>query len=214
MVEYGPEHVNTLRRMVARHLDMAHEFVCVTDDAAGLDPAIRVVDLWDDCIALGGCYNRLKTFAPEMRDVLGPRFVCIDLDCVIVDDITPLLDREDDFIINSYKGGRNDPDQLYNGGMYMMDAGARSEVWESWRGESSIETIEANQGTVCTGSDQGWIRLVLGEGESRWTEDDGTWEARQVKRNRLRKGARIVFFAGPRDPTQWSDSPWVREHYR
>ena len=39
---------NTLRRMVARHYPAPHTFVCVTDDAAGFDPDIRVVPAWND----------------------------------------------------------------------------------------------------------------------------------------------------------------------
>lgn len=215
VVTYGPEHVHTLRNMVRRHLSLPHEFVCVTDDPEGLDGDIRVVPLWDHCIGLGGCYNRLYTFSEDMAEIIGPRFVCIDLDSVIVGPLDPLLDRPDDFVINSYKGlAKHLPDQHYNGGMYMMDAGARSEVWETWGGEKSVQHIQRmNEKGECTGSDQGWVRLVLGKGEARWTEEDGVYEARQV-RNGLPGNARIIFFAGERDPTTWTDKAWVREHYR
>lgn len=214
IVDYGPEHVHTLRNMVARNLDMPHEFVCITDDPEGLDPAIRIVPLWDDCIELGGCYNRLRAFSPEMRETIGPRFVWIDLDCVVVGRLDPLFDRDDDFIVNSYKGGPRDPDQRYNGGMVMMDAGARPEVWEQWNGQESIERIRESKITDRTrGSDQGWMRMVLDEDEARWTEADGVYEARQV-RGGLPANARIVFFAGRRDPTLSRNVPWVRKHYR
>ena len=84
--------VNTLRAMVARHFHVEHRFLCVTDDATGLDPAIEVVPLWDDFAQVrnphGGhqpsCYRRLKVFARDIATILGDRFVCLDLDTVIV----------------------------------------------------------------------------------------------------------------------------------
>lgn len=214
VVSYGPEHVLTLRNMVARHLSMDHEFLCVTDDPEGLED-VETLPLWDHCVELGHCFNRLYTFSEDMADLIGPRFVCIDLDCVIVDSLDPLFGRDEDFVVNSHKGGPNAPDQLYNGGLYMMDAGARSEVWETWDGERSAQRVlKGKRDRVCSGSDQGWMRLVLGRGEARWTEDDGTYEARTV-RGRLPDNARIVLFAGKRDPTQWvAKYDWVREHYR
>lgn len=217
VVQYTAQHVNTLYRMVWRNLSMPFEMVCVTDDPSGICDDVRTEPLWDDGLEWGGCYARVRTFSPEMRDVLGDRFIVLDLDCVIVDDITPLVDRPEDFVINSYKGAnRRDPKQHYNGGMYLMTAGARRQVWYQWRGEASVLEVEAAKARLeSTGSDQGWIRRVLGKGEARWTEEDGVYEARQV-RNKLPENARIVLFAGKRDPTQpeWQAKPWVREHYR
>ena len=76
---YSAEHVNKLYRAVHRNLRLRHEFVCITDIPAGIDPAIRIVPLWNDDRNLGGSYVRLRAFAADMRDVLGPRFVCFDL---------------------------------------------------------------------------------------------------------------------------------------
>jgi hypothetical protein len=39
--KYGPEYVNKLHSMVRRHLHRPFRFVCLTDDAAGIDPASR-----------------------------------------------------------------------------------------------------------------------------------------------------------------------------
>lgn len=213
--KYGPEHVHTLRNMLARHLHMDYEFCCITDDQTGLDPDIRVIPLWDKGMEYGGCYNRLYAFSEDMREIIGPRFVWIDLDVVIVDDITPLFRRTESIILNSYKRGPRDPDQYYNGAMVMMDAGARKQVWETWRGEESIRQVEEGRRKgVCTLTDQGWMRLVLGKTEARWRgEQDGIYEALWIG-GRLPPNARMVFFSGPRDPTAWMHVPWVREHYR
>jgi hypothetical protein len=95
---YGAEHVNKLYRAVHRNLRLPHEFVCITDIPAGIDPAIRIVRLWNDHRNLGGSYVRLRAFAADMRDVLGPRFAWLDLDCVITGNLDPVLGRSEDFI--------------------------------------------------------------------------------------------------------------------
>ena len=72
-------------KAISDKLTLEHEIVCVTDHPPGSFPShIRIVPVWDDWKELGGCYRRLKAFAPEMRDVLGPRFAWIDLDCAVV----------------------------------------------------------------------------------------------------------------------------------
>src|SRR4051812_8065560 len=89
---FGPETVNVLRRMVARHYPRPHRFLCVTDATAGLDPDVEVVAPWNDFAEVPSphgkknpsCYRRLRAFAPDIEPVFGPRFVTIDLDCVIL----------------------------------------------------------------------------------------------------------------------------------
>jgi hypothetical protein len=45
---FASSHVNVLQRMVARHFNRPHRFVCITDDPEGLDPAVDAVPLWSD----------------------------------------------------------------------------------------------------------------------------------------------------------------------
>ena len=51
--KFRAQHVNTLRNMFRRHLHMPHEFVCITDDPAGIDQDIRIVKLWNDLADVG-----------------------------------------------------------------------------------------------------------------------------------------------------------------
>lgn len=220
--KFGPEHVNIFRNMVERHLHIEHEVVCITDDPKGIDSRVRIVPLWDDLASIpsphGGvspaCYRRLKAFAPEMRDIIGPRFVSMDLDVVIVDDITPLLSRPEDFIIWG-SVLRTTP---YNGSMWMMDAGARAKVWTDF---DPILTPQLTRKIGYHGSDQAWMSHCLGKGEAQWTpEKDGVYAFRSdIKRQRyqLPDDARIVFFQGHVDP--WDEyalkvAPWIEEHYK
>lgn len=43
--KYGPEYVNRLQRMVARHITPPFQLVCLTDDSRGIDPAVRTLPL-------------------------------------------------------------------------------------------------------------------------------------------------------------------------
>jgi hypothetical protein len=230
---YGPEQVHTLRNMVARHYPEAHRFICVTDDPTGLDAGVEVVPLWDDHAELKNpsfkdgpnCYRRLKMFAREAGTVFGERFVCLDLDTLITGDLRPLLNRTEDFI--AWKN----PNVMwpYNGSMFMLTAGARPDVWESF---NPITSPAISNSAGCRGSDQGWMSYVLGRGEATWDRCDGVWSYQDhiIKRvvyrgkvlSRKQKiqmpaGARIIMFHGMFDP--WSQkahdlTPWVAEHYR
>lgn len=209
--DYTARHVNVLRAMLARQVRMPHRLVCVTDDSSGIDPRVEVVPLWDKCRSLGGCYNRLWVFSEEAGEIFGPRFVCIDLDVVLVRECTSLFERPEPFVINAYNPARaTDPDQHYNGGMFLMNAGARASVWTGFDPATTPAKVQADPRVI--GSDQAWIRLHLGKGEVRWTNADGVYEARQV-RYRLPENARVVLFAGRRDPSQGAAIPWVRRHW-
>jgi hypothetical protein len=218
--QFTAEHVNVLRRMVARNYPKPHRFVCITDDAAGLDPEVDVVDLWDDFGDLvsphgarnPSCYRRLKAFGPEMAQVLGPRFVWLDLDCVITGDLRPLFERREPFL----SWGDTNPRNSVNGSMIMMDAGARAEVLEKFDPKTSPDLTRR---IGLFGSDQAWISYVLGDREARWGCRDGVYSYRvhlRPQRGILPSNARIVFFHGQVDP--WSDEAqrldWVREHWR
>lgn len=215
---FGPKQVNTLHAMVKRHLHVPFEFKCITDDPVGIDPAIKIVPLWDvPRVVLPpgkpNCYRRLRAFAPEAAELIGPRFLSLDLDTVITGDITPLVERVEDFVI----WGDTNPSTPYNGSMFLLSAGCRPQVWTKFDPTNSpIKT--RNAGYI--GSDQAWIGLVLGKNEARWTRKDGVYSFRnEIKKIRkdLPADARIIFFHGRSDP--WDSSvqaryPWIKDHYR
>jgi len=97
--EFSAKHVNVLYSMVSRHLHMPFNFICLTDDPHGINPNIQTIPIWRNYLNTHGCYVRLKAFSNEAKDLLGPKFVSFDLDCVIVNDIIPLFDRDEEFMI-------------------------------------------------------------------------------------------------------------------
>lgn len=210
--------VNTLRSMVARHYRRPHEFVCVTDDASGIDADIRVEPIRNDFAGLAGphgvnCYRRLRMFSKDAADWLGPRFVSLDLDVVITGELEVLWDRPEDFVAF----GDTATGTPYNGSMILLRAGTRTKVWETFDPATSPQRTRS-LGLI--GSDQAWIGACLGPNEPRWGPKDGVYSWRlHVKKHggALPPGARAVIFHGADNP--W-DAPlrarhsWIREHYR
>jgi len=217
--QYGPEHVNILFRSVKRNTTVPFRFICVTDDSNGLHPDIEVVDLWDYCQYLGGCYNRLYIFSAEIEDLFGPRFIAIDLDCVVTSNIDHILNRTEDFIINEYDIENNNhaSHQYYNGGIIMMYAGSRDEVWNEFDPLMTPEVLQPRKDRIeIVGSDQAWISHRLGPGESTFTKLDGVYDYRKLEDRRfLPEDAAIVMFPGKRDPfTEYKKIRWIREHWK
>lgn len=220
--KFEGRHVDVLRRMVRRHYRKPHRFVVVTDDPTGIkEKDVEIYRLWPTFSTVANpsgrknpsCYRRLRIFARNAGEWLGDRFVCLDLDTVIVDDMAPLWDRTDDFVIwrSSTKGN------FYNGSMILMNAGARPQVWTDFDPELSPRLTH---GARLYGSDQAWIAYKLGGGEKTWGPEDGVLSMRNDVVNRSGKlppGARIVFFHGKGDPWEpevYNRYPWIRESYK
>lgn len=200
---YGPDHVNRLRAGVERGLKRPHEFISVTDDPTGIDDRVKVVPLWNDARHLGGTWVRVKLFAPEMRDILGERFVLMDLDCVVTGDLTPLFDTDADFVTTRSKHRKTE----YNTGFFILTAGSRAEVWDRFDPATSPARCD-EAGAI--GWEQAWVSLVLGPGERTWGPEDGVLNYRYdvLEGGRDPEDARVVFFPGNYDPSLLDDS-WV-----
>lgn len=216
---FGPVQVNTLYRMVARHYTAPFRFMCVTDQAEGIDPSVEVIPAWNDFADLpspsGGhnpsCYRRLRMFKRDIGQFFGPRFVSLDLDVVITGDLRPLVNRPEDFVI----WGDTNPSTFYNGSLILMSAGARPQVWERF---DPIASPKASKAAGHHGSDQGWISHCLGPKEAKWSKSDGVYSYRNdIERNgdRLPADARIVICHGPRDPwgSHMQRLSWVKGAY-
>lgn len=219
---FGPETVNTAKRMVARHYPDPHRFLCVTDDPAGIDADVEIVPLWNDFANVpsphGGnnpsCYRRLRMFHPEIGQVFGERFVSMDLDCVVTGDLRPLFNRTEDFV--AWGDTNPKPGSHYNGSLMLMTAGARPQVWTQFDPATSPQLSLRAQ---CWGSDQGWISYCLGGGEKKFGHKDGVYSFRNdlQQTRELPQNARLVIFHGRHDP--WGpyaqmNFRWIAEHYR
>lgn len=214
-VDYSATHVNILFRSIKRNTTVPFRFHCVTDDPDGLDGEINYIPLWNKCRDLGGCYNRLFMFSYEMRKHIGKRIMMIDLDCVIVSNIDHILLRSEDFVINEYRVKNSSFGQLYNGGLILMNAGSRKEVWEKFDPLSSPQLLDPlRESKQLQGSDQAWIQYVLGTNESTFTNLEGVFDYKQIK-SQLPSHASMIFFPGREDPQiEKNNVDWVSDHWR
>ena len=167
-IRYTEAHVNRLHSMLRRHLHIPFELVCLTDKSDGIDPEIRVEPLWKEFSRLPGCFRRLKIFSKEAEQVVGSRFVCMDLDVVIVDDVTDLFNRDEEFII----WGEHHRKTPYCGSFFAMDAGCREKVYTSF----DIKKYPPNaNGRYPYGTDQDHITSQLYPFEPMVTSKDGVY---------------------------------------
>jgi hypothetical protein len=217
---FTAEHVNTLANMVRHSYRGRHEVVCITDDAEGVDKDIRVVPIWDTYADVPNpmgdgyprCYRRLYAFSEGFKKIVPNRYVSLDLDCVIVDDVTPLWDRYDDVVFWSH--ARQTP--TYNGSMWLHKPGTRPEIWDRFNPEMSPKAARA---AGFRGSDQAWLNYIV-PGERTWGRKQGVynWDTHISNRGGwLPKNARIVFFCGqtkPWDKLARERAPWVSEYYK
>jgi hypothetical protein len=233
--KYGPEYVNKLHSMVRRNLHRPFRFVCLTDDAQGIDPSIEVkpipavgFDEFDQrkpwTFAHG--WLKLTSFAHPLYDLEG-RTLFLDLDIVIVDSLDPFFEQSGDFIVIR-EWDKNDG--TGNTSCYLYTIGAHTDALEHLKKNypASIADVR-NEQEFITG-------YLARQGKlSYWPE---AW-CRSFKRHCLPgvhrswfspptipPGARIIAFHGKPNPPdaiagvsgKWyrrvMPTPWVAEHWR
>lgn len=218
-VTYGADHVNRHYNMVKRNLNIPFRYILMTDDITPkINKEVEQYKLWNTHRNLGGCYHRLFTFSKEFEKCGGERFIQMDLDMIITGDITPLLDRDEDFVYYRMKGPDGSGFRM-NNGMYMMNTGSRSFVWETFN-ENPRKAMSLRKGN---GTDQGVTNSMLDlENEAHWDQGDMIYDMRQdfIEKQKvdLPEDCRIVMWPGPRDAIknpEWADQyPWIKEHYK
>lgn len=88
---YGPEYVNRLAAMVARHTTRPHLFLCLTDDPTGLECLAAPIET-----DLPGWWAKLALFQPRR---FNDRVLYLDLDTVICANIDFLFDYTGPFAL-------------------------------------------------------------------------------------------------------------------
>lgn len=83
---YPADYVNRMLSMLTRHLAEPFDLYCITEDAAGLDPEIKVLAPPFD---VPGWWNKIFLFSPVMPK---GETLYLDIDQILTGDIAPLLD--------------------------------------------------------------------------------------------------------------------------
>lgn len=206
---YEPWHVNVWADSVRRNLSLHRRIACVTDTPEGIDPGIAIIAPPRDFEHLRietikahrpQCLRRLAMFAPDAGKIFGERFVCMDIDSVVMGPLDPLF-ADHDFRI--FRG--TSPSRPYNGSMMMLRAGARPQVYTEFTPTRAAEASRRFYGT-----DQAWIMQCLGPNEATWGPEDGVvWHGGKPS-----PSPRLMFFPGVAKPWDVPGLPAVAEHYR
>jgi hypothetical protein len=139
--KYGPEFVNKLYSMVARHLAQPHRFVCFTDDPTGLAPGIEVKPLPEMNLPPGKerGWRKLSTFGAPLADLSGPTLF-LDIDIVITGPLDDFFAyRPGDFCIirDWHKPWRG----IGNSSVYRFEAGAHADLLANFL--ANIERVKS-----------------------------------------------------------------------
>ena len=211
-LKYGPflpEHVNALRRACAEHIRVAHRFVTLADDPAGIEGEVWAAP--PEIVVNGheACYRRLKAFDSEFQAALGADYVLqLDLDVVFVKDATPAIEAvmPRDFTI--LEGSRYQRDGTlcchYNGSIWLCRAGARHRFWAEFDADRAAaarrrQAFTMPSGRRVLGSDQAWLS-VCSASEAVWTRESGVMQYRDLKGAPIPETVRILAFAGKEKP--------------
>lgn len=226
--KFHPTYVHRLKGMLAKHLHVPHEVVCVTDDPTGLD-GIRTVPIPTTHADTPRCRRRMWQYSREFgAQVGGGRLFCLDLDLVFVDDITRLVERTEPVVCAWI-----DYASVYSGSMVLMDVGALHGLWEAYQRDPDGYPVKAWPRGI--GSDQAMLNYYLRQDPhaigkpkpiGRWTRADGIvtyfgegyerFEHLGVGPNRpvLPPRARVVVLGSDdKHILEQAAFPWVAEHW-
>lgn len=187
-LRFTSEDVNRLYARMKKHYPEMQRFICITDDAKGLDNDIEAVPIAATFAHLRnpswrrgpGCHRKLISFSPGFEKVAGPRFAVLDIDLKPVDALGPVFNRPEDFV--GWRSGRENGkrQEQFGGALLMMNAGARRRVWD-WFSKDPEKAIAEALAAGYHGSDQAIISYVLDkDGEAYWTEADGVYYYRKL----------------------------------
>lgn len=228
--KYGPEYVNRLYGMVQRHLQGSFHFVCLTDRTEGIRSEVQCLPIPSLALPPGipeRGWTKLTTFAPHLHGLQGTALF-LDLDVVIVDDITPFFEVEGEFlIIHDWKR----PWRITgNSSVYRFKLGAHADVLTEFQQEqASIRQRLRNE--------QAFLSEVMHRQKrlSYWPADwcasykyhcIPRWPSNYWTVPHIPKGCRIVVFHGEINPPDAlvgrrnrrfrfiKPAPWIQTHWQ
>ena len=229
--KYPALYANRLRNMVRRHLAHPHEFVCLTDDPAGLDADIRPILLPD--ADFKGFWTKISLFRPGVFEP-GRTVIYLDVDVVIVGPLDFMLEEDgpDLTIVRAF--GR---ETGVNSSAMRFHAGTLSHIYERFAADA--EAIVASGRYA---GDQNWIHEQVPDAayfppgrivsykrdmhshiflKAKKLGFNSWLKAPQWMTVSLPVGASIVVFHGKPDPEDvmdspygpWKRAPFVKEHW-
>ena len=186
--KYPVEYVNVLNKMVKRHSDA--ELICISDSFEGKDCEVMMGEK-----GFEGWWNKIQLFNPDF--LKGERFLYLDLDVVITDNINHLFD---------YDGFTTIQDWIfdtYNSSAMLMTGGEQGHVYDLFVKDKKKAMKSCPQG------DQQWI--------SSYVQADNLFPRADFASFRMdgcegEPKGKIVVFHGKPDPHEvkgtWVEKRW------
>ena len=228
--KYGPEYVNRLYGMVRRHLTGDLRFVCLTDRSEGIVTEVQCLPIPPLDLPAGipeRGWTKLTTFAADLHGLRGTALF-LDLDVVIVDDITPFFEVPGDFlIIHDWKR----PWRVTgNSSVYRFRLGAHADLLSHFREHvNEVRAQVRNEQAYLSEylHQQGKLAYWPAEWCASWKYHClPRFPANYWRAPFIPKGARILIFHGVMNPPDalagrsngnWRHArpaPWIADHWR
>lgn len=140
-VPFTADYVRRLRSMVARHLPIPHNFICLTDRPELFEADIRI-----DAVEIKkpegrfGWWSKIELFNPQLA-VYGDLVLYLDLDVVVVSSLLPIIteamaNHGELMLIPSEGTFQGRPGyrvvKRYNSSVMTFAAGIFTELWSEW----------------------------------------------------------------------------------
>lgn len=193
---YKPEHVYRMQQMIQQHYKRPHRFFCITDEKL---EGIETVPMWEcpmpQIKGIPSSHFRLFLFSGQARSIFGHKIVNIDLDAIILKNITSLFTADTFKIVK----GISNP---YNGSLWQITPGAYPELWTDLNAKTAwaANRKRTDEGRAYYGSDQAVMAYKL-PGAPTWDQEDGIFHYN----GSIPEQARILFFTG-------LQKPWMTRH--
>jgi len=221
--KYGPEYVNTLKRMVDRKLSLPYEFACLTENPKGIDKDIKIIDLPKE---LSGWWCKPYMYSKDLP--IKGDILYMDLDVVISGNLNKLFEFSpgDWCVIRDFTRAMQPSWQKYNSSVVRFKTGQLDHVWQDFIKNPSA-VIGSHFG------DQDWL-WTKAQGTARMWPDEWIrswkWEIRKDRHLKAgQKGSRtfvhddhnarpseeccITVFHGDPNPHNCTDK-WVVNNWR
>ncbi len=226
---FSPEYVNVLHGAVFRHLNRPHQFVCFTDDPAGIVAGVDTRPLpyagLPEARLRNGGWLKLAVFRPGLFESAGP-VLFLDLDVAIIDSLDPLYDTDPDTPLRIIRDWRPWPQSLYrrpgvigNSSVFRFEANGQPQIFERFADDpdAAYRNFRNEQRFLTRHADgldywpDAWCRSFK-------RHCMGAPPLRPFRRPSVPDGARVVVFHGRPKPEDLLDGArrvdWVAEYWR
>lgn len=213
---YGPEYVNRLYGMIARHVTPPFRVVCLTDDRTGIRPEVECFDLPEL-----GCPHPERTMGKWRKQVLWGETLpgldgvalFVDLDSVIVDSIDPYFEIGSDEDVYVARNWARPLQRLGQTSVFRFRVGAHAHLLRDFRADPQGIADKYR-------FEQHYVTAAVNDGVHFWPE---AWTRhfrlhclpsfplRYFVPARLPPGSRIVTFPGGPNPDDVMVGRWNKK---